>query len=119
MYFDILFRLQRMYIRLRADRSWQIVHDDGQTGGRPRRHNTTGLQGLVSTNKRRLERGCEALGGGELHGDLLRARARLAQSQEQGQPSREGASVAGTLRRRSVQACSHDVRGHSRSHRGG
>lgn len=49
---------------------------------------------------------------GELHGDLLRACAWPAESQEQREPAGQGAPSDGTLCWRSVQACRHFLQWH-------
>src|SRR5690348_9347034 len=49
---------------------------------------------------------------GVIHGDLLRASTRSAESQEQGSPESERASVIRTVRRGSVQIDGHLLPGH-------
>lgn len=53
----LVIRLQCVYIRIRSDRCWQIIHNDGQTGGRRSGgHHTDALQRSIRSYSRNIYR---------------------------------------------------------------
>lgn len=108
-----LLRLQRLYLCIRSNGCWKVLHDDGKAGGGPRGHNTPDMQGLVQQDRGELNGGLETLGRGQLHGDLLRARPGSPEPQEQGKSPGQGAPAPRALRRGPLQARGHVLRRHS------